>query len=85
MDCFGHLALRLGCPDHVGRGRRADQPLDRETVDGIIRMLMDINAKLELLLARKTAMPGKMTLKSGEPSASNGIAIRVSSRLCTNA
>jgi len=30
--------------------RRGDPPRDRETVDGIIRMLMDINAKLELLL-----------------------------------
>ena len=33
--------------------RRADQPLDRETVDGIIRMLMDHNAKLELLLGEE--------------------------------
>jgi hypothetical protein len=30
--------------------RRADLPLDRETVDGIIRMLMAINAKLDRLL-----------------------------------
>jgi hypothetical protein len=30
--------------------RREEPVLDRETVDGIIRMLMDINAKLERLL-----------------------------------
>jgi hypothetical protein len=30
--------------------RRSEPPLDRETVDGIIRMLMDINAKLDRLL-----------------------------------
>ena len=30
--------------------RRREPPLDRQTVDGIIRMLMDINAKLDLLL-----------------------------------
>jgi hypothetical protein len=32
--------------------RRKPEPpaLDRHTVDGIIRMLMDINAKLDLLL-----------------------------------
>ena len=30
---------------------RRDEPvIDRETLDGIIRMLMDINAKLERLL-----------------------------------
>jgi len=28
-------------------------PLDRETVDGIIRMLMDINAKLDRLLGEE--------------------------------
>ena len=33
--------------------RRGDLPLDRETVDGIIRMLMAINAKLELLLGEE--------------------------------
>jgi hypothetical protein len=33
---------------------RRDEPvLDRETVDGIIRMLMDINAKLEQLLGEE--------------------------------
>jgi hypothetical protein len=31
--------------------RRAEPALDRETVDGIIRMLMEINAKLDLLLS----------------------------------
>jgi hypothetical protein len=30
--------------------RRRDPPLDRETVDGIIRMLMQIDAKLDQLL-----------------------------------
>ena len=33
--------------------RRGDLPLDRETVDGIIRMLMAINAKLERLLGEE--------------------------------
>jgi hypothetical protein len=32
--------------------RRQEEPvLDRATLDGIIRMLMEINAKLDLLLA----------------------------------
>jgi len=48
---LGHLAFRGGaarrCPRML---RRKDAPLDRETVDGIIRMLMDINAKLDRLL-----------------------------------
>jgi len=30
--------------------RREEPALDRDTVDGIIRMLMAINAKLDLLL-----------------------------------
>jgi chromosome condensin MukBEF complex kleisin-like MukF subunit len=30
--------------------RRQEPPLDRETVDGIIRMLMAINAKLDRLV-----------------------------------
>jgi hypothetical protein len=34
--------------------RRAEPPvLDRRTVDGIIRMLMEINAKLDLLLGEE--------------------------------
>jgi hypothetical protein len=33
--------------------RRADLPLDRETVDGIIRMLTAINAKLDRLLGEE--------------------------------
>jgi hypothetical protein len=33
--------------------RRPDPPLDRETVDGIIRMLMEINAKLDILLGEE--------------------------------
>ncbi|HEX9381740.1 MAG TPA: hypothetical protein VF891_09580 [Gaiellaceae bacterium] len=32
---------------------RRELPLDRETVDGIIRMLMDINAKLDRLLGEE--------------------------------
>lgn len=30
--------------------RRADLPLDRDTVDGIIRKLMEIDAKLDRVL-----------------------------------
>jgi hypothetical protein len=30
--------------------RRPEPPLDRETVDGIIRMLMEIHANLELVV-----------------------------------
>jgi hypothetical protein len=30
--------------------QQKEPPFDRQAVDGIIRMLMDINAKLELLL-----------------------------------
>jgi hypothetical protein len=33
--------------------RREDLPLDRETVDGIIRMLMAINTKLDRLLGEE--------------------------------
>jgi hypothetical protein len=33
--------------------RREDLPLDRETVDGIIRMLMAINGKLDRLLGEE--------------------------------
>jgi hypothetical protein len=33
--------------------RREEPVIDRETVDGIIRMLMDINAKLERLLGEE--------------------------------
>jgi hypothetical protein len=32
---------------------RAEPPLDRETVDGIIRMLMNISAKLDRLLGEE--------------------------------
>ena len=53
MESFGHLALCLGGPDHVGGVATSRPALDRETVDGIIRMLMDINAKLELLLGEE--------------------------------
>jgi len=30
--------------------RRPEPPLDRETIDGIIRMLMEIHADLELVV-----------------------------------
>ncbi len=53
MACFGHLAFRLRESDHVRRWRRGDLPLDRETVDGSIRMLMVINAKLNRLLGEE--------------------------------
>jgi hypothetical protein len=34
--------------------RRSEPPaLDKQTVDGIIRMLMEINAKLDLLLGEE--------------------------------
>jgi hypothetical protein len=33
--------------------RRDDPPLDRQTVDGIIRLLMDIDAKLDRLLGEE--------------------------------
>jgi hypothetical protein len=32
---------------------RREPALDRQTVDGIIRMLMEINAKLDLLLGEE--------------------------------
>jgi hypothetical protein len=48
---FRHLGARLSRRHDLEVWRRAEQPLDRETVDGIIRMLMEINAKLDLLLA----------------------------------
>lgn len=32
---------------------RREAPLDRETVDGIIRMLMQVDAKIDLLLERR--------------------------------
>ena len=32
---------------------RREAPLDRETVDGIIRMLMQIDAKIDLLLGHE--------------------------------
>jgi hypothetical protein len=33
--------------------RRTEPPLDRETVDGIIRMLMALDAKLDRLLEER--------------------------------
>jgi hypothetical protein len=33
--------------------RREESPLDRQTVDGIIRMLMAMNAKLDRLLGEE--------------------------------
>jgi hypothetical protein len=43
MDRFGH-------PAFLAEG---DLPLDQETVDGIIRMLMAINTKLDRLLGEE--------------------------------
>lgn len=39
--------------------RRQKPVLDRETVDGIIRMLMAINAKLDLLLGEEDEDNGR--------------------------
>ena len=39
--------------------RREEPVLDRQTVDGIIRMLMDINAKLERLLGEEEDGDGR--------------------------
>jgi hypothetical protein len=48
---LGHLALSPARRHDFGVWRRSEPPaLDGETVDGIIRMLMEINAKLDLLL-----------------------------------
>ncbi len=48
---MGHLALSPARGHHFGVWPRREPPaLDGETVDGIIRMLMEINAKLDLLL-----------------------------------
>jgi hypothetical protein len=38
--------------------REERPPLDRQTVDGIIRMLMDINAKLDRLLGEEEENDG---------------------------
>jgi hypothetical protein len=45
----------------VWRRRRETEPppLDQWTVDGIIRMLMEINAKLDLLLAEEEGNDGE--------------------------
>ncbi len=69
--------------------RREELPLDRETVDGIIRMLMAINAKLERLLGEEEDDASEdELLKTGGATRRrerNGLALRVSSRPCTNA
>jgi hypothetical protein len=39
--------------------RQKQPPLDRQTVDGIIRMLMDINAKLDRLLGQEEETDGR--------------------------
>jgi hypothetical protein len=46
----GRLAPSIERQQDVVVWRRREPPLDRQTVDGIIRMLMDINAKLDRLL-----------------------------------
>jgi hypothetical protein len=38
--------------------RQKEPPLDRQAVDGIIRMLMDINAKLDRLLGEEEEPDG---------------------------
>jgi hypothetical protein len=38
--------------------RQEEPPLDRQAVDGIIRMLMDINAKLDRLLSEEEETDG---------------------------
>ena len=51
------MSCRLAAPDNRRDDlevlRRSEPPLDRETVDGIIRMLMAINAKLDRLLSEE--------------------------------
>ena len=48
---MGHLALSPAHRHHFGVWRRTELPaLDRQTVDGIIRMLMAIDSKLDRLL-----------------------------------
>jgi hypothetical protein len=39
--------------------RKQEPALDRQTVDGIIRMLMDINAKLDRLLGKEENDDGR--------------------------
>ena len=50
LGCSGHLADRHQHPDDVEMWRREEPVLDRETLDGIIRLLMEMNAKLNILL-----------------------------------
>ena len=51
---LGHLALSPVRRHHLGVWRRTELPtLDRQTVDGIIRMLMAINSKLDRLLGEE--------------------------------
>jgi hypothetical protein len=50
---FGHLAVERPDLDHFRVWRRPKPVLDSDTLDGIIRMLMEINAKLDLLLGEE--------------------------------
>src|SRR5439155_544347 len=49
----GHLELRQPCLNDAEMWRREEPALDHRTVDGIIRMLMAINAKLDRLLGEE--------------------------------
>jgi hypothetical protein len=52
-DRFGHLVAAPRVRQHVDVWRRApESPLDRETVDGIIRKLVDIDEKLAWIVGR---------------------------------
>jgi len=56
---FGHLAPTGSRRHDVEVWRRKETPpLDAQTVDGIIRMLMEINAKLDLLLGEEEGGDG---------------------------
>ena len=51
---MSHLvpSLHVGDDRAVWRSKRPEPALDRETVDGIIRKLMDMDAKLDRILDR---------------------------------
>jgi hypothetical protein len=53
MACRAVLRRPIGVATISHVLRRGGLPLDRETVDGIIRMLMAINAKLDRLLGEE--------------------------------
>jgi hypothetical protein len=47
---LSHLALGRCRDDHLVMWRRLEPVVDRETVDGIIRKLMSIDAKVQRLV-----------------------------------